>query len=122
MGVGDIHNISKNIIENFGGIKRPDGLYDFPGDVDISNKKPYWISKIFGKIKGDFICSENNFNSLDDCSEVIGDDLDCSCNQLQSLEYGQNIIGRDFWCGNNLVQFTEEDVIMMININGRGYV
>ena len=89
------------LIEKYKGILRPDGLYDFPGGVDISGQGLNIVPTIFGVVKGDFDCSNNYFSNLIGSPESVGKHFYCDNNQLQSLEGCPEYVGGHFWCYNN---------------------
>jgi len=97
----------KQIVEKYSGNLRPDGLYDFSGDVFINSKNLYWIPKIFGVVNGGFYCSYNQLQSLEGCPKSVGGGFYCSYNQLQSLEGCPESVGGDFWCHNNHLKSLE---------------
>jgi len=96
--------ISKDIIEYFKGVKRPDGLYDFPGDVNIVHQDLYLIPKIFNTVNGDFNCFDNELRDLRGCPSSVGGNFICSFNKLQSLYRCPKNVGGDFNCSNNFLK------------------
>ena len=81
--------------------------YDYDGDLDnnilknfISEDKDGFIIN-FGKITGNFDCSELDLISLKGAPTKVGEDFYCFKNHLTSLEGAPTEVGRDFWCGSN---------------------
>ena len=52
----------------------------------------------FGKITGDFDCSDLGLTSLKGAPQEVGGNFDCSYNQLTSLEGAPQEVGGDFSC------------------------
>ena len=71
-------------------------------------------------VGGNFSCHENNLASLEGAPSSVGGDFDCFLNKLTSLEGAPNSVGR-FDCSNqkNGVEFTEEDVKEVSNVEGK---
>ena len=64
------------------------GRIDVKGNVNLSEKKLKSLPKIrFGKIEGDFICSDNFITSLLYSPIEVTDDFYCFNNRLSSLEH-----------------------------------
>ena len=131
------------LIKTYNGVLRPDGLYDFPGYVNISGQGLNIVPTIFGVVQWDFNCSYNqlkslegspqgidrNFNcsnnqleSLLGCPQSVGWNFYCSDNKLKSLEGCPKYVGGNFYCRDNLVQFTEEEVRLRCNVGGDVHV
>lgn len=81
--------------------------YDYDGDLYISDLRPF-VSEDkkgfiinFGKITGDFNCSELKLKSLKGSPQEVGEYFDCSANRLTSLKYSPQIVGKNFYCDFN---------------------
>ena len=59
---------------------------DVNGDVYIGGLGLYEIPIKFGKVSGNFICSNNNLKNLKNCPTEVGGDFRCNDNQLETLE------------------------------------
>jgi len=89
-------------IKEYNGKLNPDGSYDFDrgfGRYSLSSviENGRFIIK-FGKVKGDFNCSDNN---------------------LTSLEGAPKYVGWDFYCRRNKKKFTEEEVRKVSEVKGK---
>ena len=81
--------------------------YDCDGDLDGSdlklfvseNKDGFTIN--FGKIAGNFVCSELGLTSLKRAPQEVGGDFDCFDNKLTSLKGAPQKVGGGFYCTNN---------------------
>lgn len=82
------------------------GTIDVQGNVDISFMNLSSILKEignFGKVTGNFDCSENALISLEGSPSFIGGSFLCQKNKLETLEHCPNNVGSNFYCfGNNL--------------------
>ena len=83
------------------------GRYDYDGDLDYSILKDF-ISEDrdgftinFGRVTGNFDCSELGLISLKGAPEKVGEDFYCFKNNLTSLEGAPQKVGGDFWCSYN---------------------
>lgn len=74
---------------------------DVDGSVDLSNQGLVEIPIQFGKVSGDFICSNNNLTSLKGCPKVVEEDYFCNDNQLTTLKGAPEIIEDSFYCERN---------------------
>ena len=81
--------------------------YDYDGNLDtdiirnaISEDKDGFIIN-FGKITGEFNCSELGLKSLKGAPKKVGKTFYCYGNQLTSLEGAPQIVGKGFYCFNN---------------------
>ena len=81
--------------------------YDYDGDLD-KDKLINFISEggdgftiNFGKVTGDFNCSELGLTSLKGAPIEVGGSFTCSWNNLTSLEGAPKTVGEDFWCFKN---------------------
>ena len=55
------------------------------------------------EVGGWFDCSHNQLTSLEGAPQTVGRSFNCSCNKLTSLEGAPQTVGRDFYCfGNRL--------------------
>jgi hypothetical protein len=80
------------------------GLVDVEGNFDCS----IYIKKLedlkgvkFGKVSGDFKCSENRLTSLEGAPQEVGVDFYCEDNNLTSLVGAPRKVGGDFYCYEN---------------------
>ena len=81
--------------------------YDYDGDLDssdISNfisedKDGFTIN--FGKVAGNFYCSELGLKSLKGAPQTVDGDFKCYKNHLTSLEGAPQTVGGDFYCANS---------------------
>lgn len=63
------------------------GLVDVDGDFDCGGTKISDFMRVsFGKVTGDFTCSNNKLRSLKGAPQEVGYDFSCEHNQLDSLE------------------------------------
>ena len=67
-----------------------------------------------------FVCSEcNKLTSLKGAPKEVGDEFSCSyCDSLESLDGAPKEVGGNFRCYRCGVEFTEEDVKKVSNVNG----
>ena len=81
--------------------------YDYDGSLYRDKLKKYintdgnGFTLNFGKITGNFDCSELDLISLKGAPTKVGEDFYCFKNHLTSLEGAPTEVGRDFWCGSN---------------------
>jgi hypothetical protein len=126
-GIPNYRKIEKHLEEL--GIKNykilENGLVNVNGDVNISRETLFEIPVQFGKVTGNFDCSNNhilhlrgapkevggNFNcsnniieSLKDAPEKIGGNFNCSRNKLTSLKNSPEKVGGDFDCTGNKIK------------------
>ena len=80
------------------------GLVNVDGDVDLYDKELTHIPLKFGKVTGDFKCSNNNLTSLEGCPVRVGGGFDCGNNKLTSLVGCPKSVGRRLWCHNNYIR------------------
>ena len=94
---------------------------DVEGHVTLHNKGLIEFPKFikFNHISGDFFCSYNNLTSLKGCPASVDGFFDCSYNNLTSLEGCPKFVGGSYYCNNNKLQFTEEDVRKLCNVEGK---
>ena len=81
-----IDNIcQKYYIENY--TINQDGSIDVDGHVNLTDQRLFILPLKFGKVIGNFDCSENNLTSLVGSPiQVLGDYFSCDNNQLKSLK------------------------------------
>ena len=77
--------------------------YDCGGDVKVSEDIVIdgKLKIRFGKVGGDFVCSNNRLTSLKGAPQEVGGSFHCSRNNLTTLEGAPNKVGRHFYCDNN---------------------
>ena len=79
----------------FGGWKmNSNGEVDVDGDVIMTDLNMTEIPVKFGRVYGNFSCSNNNLTTLKNCPDYIGDMLYCQRNNLK--EYFKNLKEEDF--------------------------
>jgi hypothetical protein len=83
-------------IENY--TLNPDGTVDVEGDVYLSGQRLSKLPLKFGRVTGDFSCSDNKLTSLEGCPREIGGNFWCHNNKLTSLEGCPREISGDFLC------------------------
>jgi len=69
-------------------------------------------------VADDFLCNDNDLVTLNGAPEYVGGDFVCSWNYLTTLEGAPKTVQGDFWCGYNEVDFTEEQIRAVCNVNG----
>ena len=80
------------------------GTVDVASSVDISFMDLEKIPLSFGRIRGDFNCSNNRLKSLAGAPHSVGISFFCHNNLLTSLEHGPHQLGKSFICkGNRLI-------------------
>jgi len=79
----------------------PDGTIDVDGSVVFPRGSLTSLPLKFGKVSGDFYCSNNRLTSLKGSPTEVGGDFNCQSNKLTSLEGGPNSVGGDFNCQYN---------------------
>jgi len=93
----------KRFIKRYNSKLNSDGTYDFDCnlyDVEGVVKDGKFTIK-FGKVEGDFNCSDSGLISLKGAPKYVGGFFDCSDNQLTSLEGAPKHVGESFSCDNN---------------------
>ena len=78
-----------------------DGTLDVDGNVNLDFKKLKELPFKFGKVNGDFYCSNNNLTSLEGAPREVGGEFSCSNNNLTSLEGAPIKVGGSFYCSYN---------------------
>lgn len=80
------------------------GLVNVDGNFDCSERGLIDFKNVnFGKISGDFVCSNNNLTSLNGAPQTVGGTFHCSLNNLTSLEGAPQKVDGFFSCSvNNL--------------------
>jgi len=78
------------------------GLVDVDGDFYCSISGFQNLMGVrFGRVSGNFDCSNNQLTSLEGAPQEVGKDFGCIFNQLTSLEGAPQKVGRDFYCTHN---------------------
>ena len=83
------------------------GRYDYDGSLSARKLKKYikpnkgGFTINFGKVTGDFSCSDLGLISLEGAPQEVGGDFDCSYNQLTSLKGAPQEVGGEFDCSYN---------------------
>jgi len=102
----DIDSICKNhSIYNY--TINSDGTVDVDDDVYLTDEKLIKLPLKFGKVSGDFNCSQNQLTSLEGCPRSVGGHFNCGDNQLTSLEFCPQSVGDDFYCSYNYLTTLE---------------
>ena len=82
--------------------------YDYDGDLDRGILKAFFRAEDkdgftinFGKVTGNFDCSDLGLKSLKGVPQEVGRDFNCSWNKLTSLEGAPTEVGGSFNCSGN---------------------
>jgi hypothetical protein len=78
----------------------PDGTVDITGGCELKKKTDKLPVK-FGKVSGNYSCSDNQLTSLIGSPSSVGNSFYCYHNQLISLEGAPQSVDGNFSCGNN---------------------
>jgi hypothetical protein len=76
---------------------------DVSGSVYLHNKGFIRLPFQFGKVGGDFYCSDNQLTSLDRAPKEVGGYFWCHSNRLTSLEGCPKEVGGHFYCSDNRI-------------------
>ena len=71
------------------------------GSVKLRGKQLTKIPVKFGKVKGNFDCSDNQLTSLENAPSEVGGNFYCSGNLLTTLDFTTKIKG-DLYCSGNI--------------------
>lgn len=112
--VGDFFNCDYNMLTSLEGAPKEVGGYFNCVDNKLTSLEG--APKVVG---GNFECRLNYLTTLKGIPKEIGGDFDCSKNKLTSLDGAPKVVGGDFYCADNEVEFTEDDVLKVSNVNGR---
>lgn len=85
-------------------IPRLDGMYDYNGELHLSNldlKSLLYLPYQLHTIHGNFWCSDNELISLEGSPKVIEGVFDVFNNRLTSLEGGPKEVTGDYYCNHN---------------------
>jgi hypothetical protein len=77
------------------------GEIDVDGDVILNDYDKSELDCKFGKIIGNFYCTENKFISLKGFPYEVTEDFDCSNNKLENLIGGPTKVGGNYHCDYN---------------------
>jgi hypothetical protein len=78
------------------------GLVDVSGRFDCGSKGlKDFLGIGFGKVSGDFYCSNNQLTSLEGSPSEVGGGFYCGYNQLTTLEGSPSRVDGNFNCSNN---------------------
>jgi hypothetical protein len=80
---------------------KSDGTVDVNGNVNMDNMNLNKIPVKFGKVTGDFYCSNNKLTSLKGAPQSVGGDFRCNLNKLTSLVDSPQSVGGNFYCREN---------------------
>jgi len=79
-----------------------DGSVDVDGNVIITSKKINKLPLKYGKVLGDFDCSDVGLTTLEGAPHTVRR-FNCAYNQLENLKFAPSLVGENFICmGNNL--------------------
>jgi hypothetical protein len=78
-----------------------DGTVDVNSSVDISFMNLNQIPVQFGRVRGDFNCSNNQLHSLQGSPQSVGFSFFCHKNRLTSLKGASQWVGKSFICSHN---------------------
>jgi hypothetical protein len=78
-----------------------DNSIDVEGNVNISYLSLTEMPVKFGKINGDFDCSNNFLKSLENAPTIVTGYFDCSSNELTSLKGCPTTVSGEFNCSSN---------------------
>ena len=79
----------------------PDGTVDVNGNVNLSYKKLIRLPLKFGKLSGNFYCSNNQLTTLEGGPTEVGGHFYCYNNQLTKLDGCPTSVGGYFHCHYN---------------------
>ncbi len=99
-----------------------DGFIDVEGDLDLSGKSLFGITRRYGVVTGNCLVSNNKLTSLKGSPRFVTKGFYCYKNYLTSLEGCPSDVGGDFVCTHNAVEFTEDEVRAVCNVKGQIYV
>jgi len=103
---GDIDSICKEYcIENY--TINSDGTVDVDDVVSLYNRELTKLPLKFGKVNGNFSCSNNLLTTLEGCPKSVGGSFNCNDNSLISLEFCPQSVGGNFYCNNNKLEKLE---------------
>ena len=88
--------------------------YDVDGDVNLSEMDLTELPMKFGKVHGNFSCSNNKLTSLVGSPIEVNGGFYCYNNKLTSLIGCPKYVGGDFWCDG----FTKKDIKAVCNVEG----
>jgi hypothetical protein len=105
--MNDIEKFCKKYLKNY--TINPDNTIDVNGDVYLPKKlgKMTKLPVKFGKVYGEFWCSNNKLTTLEGCPNYVGGYFYCSHNKLTSLEGCPNYVGGYFNCIGNEITTLE---------------
>ena len=112
-----VDHIDKNNYKKYIGKK-----VNVTGDVYLEELGLKEIPITFGKVGGNFDCSDNEFKFLVGCPSEVGGDFKCKYNRLTSLKGCPRKVGGIFDCSHNNKEFTENDVSSLCEIDENIYV
>jgi hypothetical protein len=78
-----------------------DGSIDVDDDVDLYGKYLFRFPLKFGRVTGDFDCTNNQLTTLEGSPKEVGGDFSCSTNRLTILDGGPREVGGSFYCNHN---------------------
>ena len=97
-----------NRIKNRLSLNPQTNRYDYDGNLTKEILMNFFVSEDrngfivnFGKVTGNFICSDLGLKSLKGAPQTVGESFDCSINQLTSLEGAPQKVGKNFDCSIN---------------------
>jgi hypothetical protein len=93
---GNFHSYWRNL-EDFKGVR----FGRVSGDFSCSNNNLTTLEGAPETVGGSFWCNRNNLTSLEGAPEIIGWNFSCYNNRLTTLEGAPETVGGDFWCNDN---------------------
>lgn len=74
------------------------GTIDVEGDVWINHQRIKQLPLAFGRVNGEFDCSNNRLTTLRGAPYYVGRTFDCGYNRLKTLEFAPKIVNENFSC------------------------
>jgi len=88
-------------LKSLGCVENAEGLWDYSGNLDMSNMRLTKFPVRFGQIKGYFYCANNKLTTLEGAPKEVGGYFNCANNKLTTLEGAPKEVGGYFYCANN---------------------
>ena len=76
----------------------------------------------FNVIHGDFSCSNNELQSLQNAPRVVHGDFNCTNNKLKSLEFCPKFVKQNFYCNRNQISPWEYRYLLFSEIQGEIFI
>lgn len=98
---------------------RQDGIIDVDTDVILNNVGFKKIPFKFGKVLGNFSCTNNDLVDLVGSPNYVGGNFSCSANNISSLLGAPEQVVGNFICKDqDNKQFTEKEIRMVCDVGG----